>query len=78
MQNLSEGPRDALMDAILALGTCPRPQSCIKIDPPVGVSSLLAHYRIREGEFRILYDIRDDLQKVYLLAIRRRNEKTYR
>lgn len=37
----------------------------------------LAHYRIREGDWRILYDIDDANRRVVLLAIRRRGHRAY-
>lgn len=44
---------------------------------PVWVYNVTAQFRLRVGKFRILYDIDDKTKKVWLLAIRKRSEKTY-
>ena len=66
------------MDVILDLGKNPRPYGYIKIDPPIKILSDFAHYRVRTGDFRVLYDISDATRKVYILAVRFRNQQTYR
>jgi mRNA-degrading endonuclease RelE of RelBE toxin-antitoxin system len=43
----------------------------------VVVMQYLAHYRIREVNWRILYDIDDVKRRVVLLALRRRGPRTY-
>ena len=70
--------QDQVWDVILDLGKKPRPDGYIQIRPPIPALSLLAHYRIASGNFRIFYDIDDEKKKVWILAVRRRNEKTYR
>lgn len=41
------------------------------------VYQFLAQYRIREGDWRILYDIDDKNRRVILLALRRRGHHAY-
>jgi len=41
------------------------------------VFQYLAQYRIREGDWRILYDIDDARKRVILLALRRRGHHAY-
>lgn len=41
------------------------------------VYQFLAQYRIREGDWRILYDIDDQNRRVILLALRRRGHHAY-
>ena len=77
IKDLAEKNQDLIMDTILDLGKNPRPNGYVRVEPPIGILLLLAHYRIRQGDFRILYDIRDDLKKVLILAVRRRNKNTY-
>lgn len=82
-KELSKLDRGALLrikEAVDSLGDDPRPQGKkIKaLRPPLRVSLFLAQYRIRVGDYRILYDIDDAAHKVILLALRRRSEKTYR
>ncbi|MCX5793214.1 MAG: type II toxin-antitoxin system RelE/ParE family toxin [Elusimicrobia bacterium] len=69
-----------IKEAIDSLADNPRPQGKkIKaLRPPVHISFFVAQYRIRVGDYRILYDIDDSACRVILLAIRRRSEKTYR
>ena len=48
------------------------------LNAPIWVYSATAQYRLRAGDYRILYDIDDKTKKVWLLAIRKRSEKTYK
>ncbi|MBI4000049.1 MAG: type II toxin-antitoxin system RelE/ParE family toxin [Candidatus Omnitrophica bacterium] len=41
------------------------------------VYQYLAQYRIREGDWRILYDIDEDKKRIVLLALRRRGHHAY-
>jgi mRNA-degrading endonuclease RelE of RelBE toxin-antitoxin system len=41
------------------------------------VFQYLAQYRIREGDWRILYDVDDARKRVVLLALRRRGHRAY-
>ena len=43
----------------------------------VSVFQYLARYRIREGDWRILYDIDESRKRVILLALRRRGHHAY-
>lgn len=45
--------------------------------PPLAIYQYAAQYRLRVGDYRILYDIDEKMKKVVLLSIRRRTEKTY-
>lgn len=75
---LSPGEQDLIWDAILDLGKDPRPDGYIDLKPPILALSFLSPYRIAQGNFRIFYDIVDERKRVYILAVKRRNEKTYR
>jgi mRNA interferase RelE/StbE len=82
-KELSKLDRPALLkikEAIDSLAQNPRPQGKkIKaLRPPIHISHFVAQYRIRVGNYRVLYDIDDPARRVILLAIRRRSEKTYR
>ena len=60
----------------------------LKIDPwqkatkikhlPISHSTHVAHYRIRVGNYRVLYDVDDEKNNIVLLVIARRNEATYK
>ena len=73
--------QEAMMKAVEALEENPRPfgRKFFKtISPPVEFYEHVAHYRIRIGDYRILYDVNDERKIVWILALRKRNEKTYR
>ena len=52
------------------LAETPRPRNAVKIDGDI--------YRLRRGNWRVIYRIYDDRRYVLVGAARRRNEKTYR
>ncbi len=60
-------------DALLRLQDDPRTMGVIKL---TGV--VVAEYRLRVGNYRILFDIDDQASVVEVLDIRRRSEGTYR
>ncbi len=62
----------------LALASNPRPYGEPKIKPPLDVYSYVAQYRLRIGDYRVLYDVDDRRRIVWILALRRRNERTYK
>ncbi|MEW6042016.1 MAG: type II toxin-antitoxin system RelE/ParE family toxin [Elusimicrobiota bacterium] len=70
----------AVKKAIETLSQNPRPlgKKFRFLNPPVVVKHYLAHYRLRVGNYRILYDIDEYKKRVILLAIRKRAENTYK
>lgn len=67
-------PRHFKMDidkAILALAQNPRPHGCKKLTDKEG-------YRIRVGNYRILYTIDDKTKIVVIYRIKIRSEATYK
>ena len=72
-----------IRDEALNLSDNPRPQDTSDFGYLKGggssVSDRTAQYRLRIGEYRILYDVDDDDDKkiVWLLALRKRDENTY-
>lgn len=74
-------PRDMqqrIYDAIKGLGADPHPQQSKHLSAAVEVYGYTARYRLRVGEYRVLYDVDDAVRRVVILAVRRRSEKTYR
>src|SRR3989344_9486562 len=71
LQSISDkNTRANIMDAVLALGKNPRPfPPNPKLDVPLTISSRLAQYRIRAGDYRVFYDVNDVLKKVYVIAL---------
>ena len=61
-----------LLHPILSLAETPRPPEARKLQ---GESTA---WRIRLGQFRVVYDVSDHQQLVVILKVARRNEATYR
>lgn|SRR3989338_3976986 len=66
-----------IKEKTLALGDDPRPHGELKIKPPVEVYSYTAQYRLRIGNYRVLYDVDDKRKIVWIFALRKGNERTY-
>ena len=58
---------DGLIAAIEALGTNPRPDGCKKLKGRLG-------YRIRKGDYRIIYEIQDTVLIIEVIAVGHRKE----
>lgn len=70
-----------IMDEVEALATTSRPygKKLFKVlKPPKELSIFTASYRIRVGDYRVLYDVDDSNKTVWILALRRRSERTYK
>ncbi len=70
-----------IMEAIEKLTDNPRPYGkklFKKLKPPIQFYQFTAQYRIRIENHRVLYDIDDKKKIVWILALRKRSEKTYR
>jgi mRNA interferase RelE/StbE len=63
--------RQRIDQTIRGLATHPRPHGCMKLTDKEG-------YRIRVGDYRILYTIDDDNRTVVVYRIKIRSEKTYK
>ena len=73
--------REEIMRAIEGLENNPRPfgaKPFKQLTPPIQCYQFAAQYRLRIGDYRILYDVDDDKKNVWILALRKRNERTYR
>ena len=66
-----------IKEKTLSLADNPRPYGEPKIKPPLEVYSYIAQYRLRIGAYRVLYDVDDKRKTVWILALRKRNERTY-
>lgn len=76
----SSKKRQKIKERVEALSVNPRPEGKIfkHLKPPIAIYTLTAQYRIRIGDYRILYDIDDENHQVWILALRRRSERTYK
>lgn len=63
-----ENQQFRFFDAIEALEENPRPSGCVKL---AGDENL---YRIRVGDYRIVYEIRDSVLIVTIIKVRHRRE----
>ena len=61
-----------LLEEAEVLATEPRPERCTKL---TGSDNT---YRIRVGNYRLIYEIYDNTLHVLIVRARRRNESTYR
>ena len=69
--NIPEKYRSAIDRTILSLSDNPRPHGCKKLTDREG-------YRIRVGDYRILYAIDDEAKIVVIYRIKIRGESTYK
>ncbi len=66
LQRIEERTRSRLKEAIWALSDDPRPQGCKKLKVQA------KYYRIRLGDYRVAYEIKDDVLVVLVLKVGRR------
>jgi mRNA interferase RelE/StbE len=71
LRRLPPGDAARLRGPILALGLEPRPTRAIRL---TGTD----WWRVRVGELRVVFQIDDELHRVVVLRVARRNEATYR
>ncbi len=67
LEALPKGAFESVRDSILALVHSPRPPGCIKLSGREG-------WRIREGDYRVIYEIEDGSKTVTVLRVRHRRE----
>jgi mRNA interferase RelE/StbE len=75
--DLPETLQDGIMEEIEKLSSHPYPygdKGFRKLKPPIGIFNYIAQYRLRIGDYRILYDVDNKRRVVWILALRRRNE----
>lgn len=73
--------QDRIREAVEKLADQPYPygpMDSLKLKPPVAIYQYAAQYRLRIGDYRVLYDVDTKRKIVWVLALRRRNEQTYK
>ncbi len=73
--------REEIMSSVENLNLNPRPsgkKSFKRLKPPIQFYEFTAQYRLRIGDYRVLYDVDDTRGTVWILALRKRSEKTYK
>lgn len=68
VKKLEKGLQKRIVTAIEALGEDPRPKGAKKL------STTKELYRVRESDFRIIYEIRDEVLHVLVVKIGHRRE----
>ena len=68
LARLSSGMHDRVIVAIQALATNPRPPGCRKL------TGSKSDWRIRVGDYRVVYDIADEIRVVRVNRVRHRRE----
>jgi len=68
-----------IVDEVEKLGSDPFPEGkkFKFLRPPVDLFAVTATCRLRIGDYRVLYDVDEEKKTVWVLALRRRSEKTY-
>ena len=69
--------QDEILKMASSLADDPRPKGEPKIKPPIEVYNFTAQYRVSIKNYRVLYDVNDHIKTVWILALRKRNERTY-
>ena len=67
LDNLERKFFEQIKNKINSLSSCQRPPNCLKLTAEEG-------YRIRSGDFRILYRIDDKNKMIYVYRIKHRKE----
>ena len=73
--------QDEVMKVVEKLAENPWPfgkKSFRKLTPPIYFYHFTARYRIRIGNYRVLYDVDNKQKTVWILHLRKRTERTYR
>ena len=67
LQKIPEPDYSRIKTAILQLAEHPRPAGCKKLKGRPG-------YRIRQGDYRIIYEIKDHILTVYVITVANRKD----
>ncbi len=73
--------KEKIMDEVEKLANNPRPfskKSFTQLKPPIQIKQFVAQYRLRIGNYRVLYDVDDEKRTVWIYALRKRKEGTYK
>lgn len=70
LSRIANKQRERLIQTMRSFVDNPRPSGCIKLDDNL--------YRVREGQYRIIYAVFDEEIVVVVCKVARRTEATYR
>lgn len=81
LAELSRSMQNGIMAEVEKLSVNPYPygdKGFRKLKPPMDLYNYVAQYRLRIGDYRVLYDVDSKRRIVWVLALRRRSEQTYK
>ena len=70
LQRIQKNQRERLVASMRSLREDPRPTGCVKLDDVL--------YRVRQGQYRVIYAVFDEELVVVVCKVARRAESTYR
>ena len=70
LARIQKNHRERLVKTMRSLRDDPRPAGCLKLDKNL--------YRVREGQYRVIYGVFDEEVVVVVCKVARRTEATYR
>jgi len=70
LQRIPKNQLERVVDTMRSLRDDPRPSGCVKLEEQL--------YRVRQGQYRIIYAVFDDEVVVVICKVARRSEDTYK
>ncbi len=70
LQRIQKNQRERLVASMRSLREDPRPTGCVQLDDVL--------YRVRQGQYRVIYAVFDEELVVVVCRVARRAESTYR
>ncbi len=70
LQRIPKSQQERVVDTMRSLRDDPRPSGCVKLEEQL--------YRVRQGQYRIIYAVFDDEVVVVICKVARRSENTYK
>jgi len=70
LQRIPKNQQKRVVDTMRSLRDDPRPSGCVKLEEQL--------YRVRQGQYRIIYAVFDDEVVVVICKVARRSEDTYK
>lgn len=70
LQRIPKNQLERVVDTMRSLRDDPRPSGCVKLEEQL--------YRVRQGQYRIIYAVFDDKVVVVICKVAKRSEDTYK
>src|SRR3990172_2791273 len=80
LRKLPQKQQKEIKKKVDALAQDPHPglKSFKRLSPPISYGDWTANYRLRIGDYRVLYDVDQQKKQVSILVLRKRGKRTYR